>query len=108
LTQLGHGFAQKHPAKMPQLDRGNLCDLAPARGAPFLESATTTKNDGTNSTVRQVEASILVNTVMPIDLRPLAPPPVAYTSGSMPRMKANQVIRTGRKETCAVLVTARF
>ena len=42
----------------------------------------TTKNDGTNSTARQVEAIMPLNTVMPIDLRALAPAPVASTSGS--------------------------
>src|SRR5713101_2551147 len=50
---------------------------------------TTTKNDGTNRTARQVEASIPLNTAMPIDLRALAPAPVASTSGTTPRMKAN-------------------
>ena len=35
------------------------------------------------------------NTVMPIDFRALAPAPVASTSGSTPRIKANDVIRIG-------------
>ena len=42
-----------------------------------------------------------VNTVMPIDLRALAPAPVAITSGTTPRMKANEVIRIGRKRARA-------
>src|SRR5882762_9110236 len=62
---------------------------------------TTTKNDGTNSTARQVEASMPLDTAMPIDLRELAPAPVANTSGSTPRIKANEVIRIGRKRTRA-------
>jgi hypothetical protein len=37
------------------------------------------------------------NTVMPIDLRALAPAPVASISGTRPRMKANDVIRMGRR-----------
>ena len=41
------------------------------------------------------------NTVMPIDLRALAPAPVASTSGTTPRMKANDVIRIGRKRARA-------
>ena len=41
------------------------------------------------------------NTVMPIDLRALAPAPVASTSGATPRMKANEVIRIGRKRARA-------
>src|ERR1700754_3298212 len=55
----------------------------------FSKPCTTTKKAGTNSTARQVEASMPENTVMPIDLRALAPAPVASTSGKTPRMKAN-------------------
>src|SRR5262249_54963128 len=62
---------------------------------------TTTKNDGTNSTARQVEASMPLNTAMPIDLRELAPAPVASTSGNTPRMKAKEVMRMGRKRARA-------
>src|SRR5215467_9586566 len=57
----------------------------------------TTKNVGTNSTARQVDAIMPENTVMPIDLRALAPAPVAATNGATPRMKANDVIKIGRK-----------
>src|SRR5690348_5028891 len=49
----------------------------------------TTNSDGTKRTARQVEASIPVNVVMPIDFRALAPAPVASTSGTTPRMNAN-------------------
>ena len=38
---------------------------------------------------------------MPIDLRALAPAPVASTSGTTPRMKANDVIRIGRNRARA-------
>src|SRR3954469_21110918 len=62
---------------------------------------TTTNSDGTNSTARQVEAIIPVNTVMPIDLRALAPAPVASTSGTTERMNAIEVIRIGRKRVLA-------
>src|SRR5580658_3843027 len=67
----------------------------------FSNRRTTTKNVGTNSTARQVEAIIPENTVMPIDLRALAPAPLANTSGTTPRMKANDVIRIGRKRARA-------
>src|ERR1700680_1481996 len=56
----------------------------------------TTNSDGTNSTARQVEAIMPLNTVMPIDFRALAPAPLATTSGATPRMKANDVIKIGR------------
>src|SRR5881398_561140 len=64
----------------------------------------TTKNAGTNKTARQVEAIMPENTVMPIDLRALAPAPVASTSGTTPRMKANEVIRIGRKRARAASI----
>src|SRR5215213_9672685 len=71
---------------------------------PFTHSSkrcTTTNSEGTNSTARQVEAIMPVNTVMPIDLRALAPAPVAITSGTTERMKAIEVIRIGRKRARA-------
>ena len=46
------------------------------------------------------------NTVMPIDLRALAPAPLAKTSGATPRMKANDVIRIGRKRARAASTAA--
>src|SRR4029450_5807232 len=78
---------------------GIVCGTAvfPLRSASqFSNRWITTKNAGTNSTARQVEAIMPENTVMPIDLRALAPAPVASTSGTTPRMKANDVIRIGR------------
>src|SRR5262245_53245773 len=66
----------------------------------------TTKNGGTNSTARQVDASMPVNTVMPIDTRALAPAPLASTSGTTPRMKANDVITIGRNRARAASVAA--
>ena len=42
-----------------------------------------------------------LNTAMPIDLRALAPAPVARTSGSTPKMKAKEVMRMGRKRARA-------
>ena len=47
-----------------------------------------------------------LNTVMPIDLRALAPAPVAITSGATPRMKANEVIRIGRNRARAASTAA--
>ena len=45
---------------------------------------------------RNVEASMPPATVVPTELRAAAPAPVAYASGSTPRMKAIEVIRIGR------------
>jgi len=42
-----------------------------------------------------------LDTAMPIDLRELAPAPVASTSGITPRMKAKEVMRMGRKRARA-------
>src|ERR1700761_3641467 len=53
----------------------------------------TTNSDGTNSTARQVEAIMPVNTVMPIDLRALAPVLVAITSGTTHRIKEHEAFR---------------
>jgi hypothetical protein len=81
-------LCRHHP---PLLRFGLTCDT------PLLKSWMTTKNVGTHSTARQVDAIMPENTVMPIDLRALAPAPVAATNGATPRMKANDVIRIGRK-----------
>src|SRR5215469_18847521 len=62
---------------------------------------TTTTSDGTNRIARHVEAIMPLNTVMPIDLRALAPAPLAITSGTTPRIKANEVIRIGRSRAIA-------
>ena len=67
---------------------------------------TTTKIDGANSTARQVEAIIPLNTVMPIDLRALAPAPLATTRGATPRMNANNVMMIGRNRARAASTAA--
>ena len=46
------------------------------------------------------------NTAVPSDLRALAPAPVANTSGSTPRMNANEVIRIGRNRSRAASTAA--
>src|SRR5215831_17292501 len=56
----------------------------------------TAKKEGTNSTARQVEAMMPLNTLRPKEMRPLAPAPVASTNGTTPSPKANEVIRIGR------------
>src|ERR1700716_2346802 len=81
--------------------RAVVCVLSvfPRRSASqFSNRSITTKNVATNSTARQVEAIIPLNTVMPIGLRARAPGPPATTSGATPRMKANDVIRIGRNQ----------
>src|SRR5512146_646094 len=84
---------------------GEIVGASEVRGlraaSQFSKRCTTTKKVGTNSTARQVEAIMPENTVMPIDLRALAPAPVAITSGTTPRMKANEVIRIGRNRARA-------
>ncbi len=47
-----------------------------------------------------------LRTVMPMDLRALAPAPLASTRGSTPRMKAKDVIRMGRNRTRAASTAA--
>ena len=44
--------------------------------------------------------------VVPTERRPSAPAPVAKTSGSTPRMKANEVIRMGRRRSSAASIAA--
>src|SRR5262249_15941758 len=56
----------------------------------------TAKNEGTNSTARQVEAMMPLSTLSPSDFWPLPPPPVPSTSGPTARPKAKEVIRIGR------------
>ncbi|EXI65762.1 MAG: hypothetical protein AW08_02974 [Candidatus Accumulibacter adjunctus] len=40
-------------------------------------------------------------TAPPITCREMAPAPLASASGTQPRMKANEVIRIGRRRNCA-------
>src|SRR5262245_32776353 len=99
--QLSHGTRLLSPGRL-SLGGGRLCRPLPLRAARHSSKRrTTTKNDGTNSTAKQVEASMPLDTAMPIDLRELAPAPVANTSGITPRMKANEVMRMGRKRARA-------
>ena len=84
---------------------------APARAASRAlrhssKRCSTTKNDGTNSTARHVDAIMPLNTARPSETRALAPAPVAVTSGTTPRMNANDVIRIGRKRTRAASTAA--
>jgi hypothetical protein len=48
-------------------------------------------------TDRNVEAIMPPATAVPTELRAADPAPVARASGSTPRMKANDVIRIGRR-----------
>ncbi len=45
-------------------------------------------------------------THMPSEMRELAPAPVAVTSGTTPRMKANEVMRIGRRRVRAASIAA--
>ena len=47
-----------------------------------------------------------LNTAMPIERRAFAPAPVASTSGTTPRINANEVIRIGRKRSRAAVTAA--
>ena len=59
-----------------------------------------------NATVSRVEPSMPVKTAMPIDFCALAPAPDPSTSGTTPRMKANDVMRIGRKRLRAAAMAA--
>jgi hypothetical protein len=52
-----------------------------------LIRSSTAKNEGTNSMARSVEASMPLNTAMPMDWRAAALAPTAITRGKTPRMK---------------------
>ena len=54
----------------------------------------------------QVEASMPLKTVIPMERRAAAPAPVANTRGSTPRMKAIDVITIGRKRVRAASTAA--
>ena len=59
----------------------------------------TTKKMGTKKTARMVEAIMPPNTAVPRARCPAAPAPSAISSGTTPRMKANEVITIGRKRS---------
>src|SRR6185312_8061460 len=78
-------------------------------GAVFFRLAKlsiTTKSTGTIKTANRVEASIPPNTAVPRARRAPELAPVAMTSGSTPRMNANDVIRIGRSRRLAASMTA--
>jgi len=64
------------------------------------------KNEGTNSTARQVDAMMPLSTLRPSEIRPFAPAPVASTSGTTPSPKANEVINIGRNRERAASTAA--
>ena len=66
------------------------------RLARSSKRCSTVKNDGTNSTARQVEAMMPLSTLRPSEISALAPAPVASTNGRTPMPNANEVIRIGR------------
>src|SRR5262249_42251682 len=101
------GFVWQWPPSPAGAGFPGAAPTLPLRAARHSSNRrTTTKNDGTNNTARQVEASMPLNTVIPIDLRALAPAPVATTRGATPRMKANDVIRIGRRRARAASTAA--
>ena len=53
-----------------------------------------------------VAKSMPANTVVPIEWRLAAPAPPATTNGDTPRMKANEVMRIGRKRWRAAWTAA--
>ena len=55
---------------------------------------------------RNVDASMPPATAVPTELRAPAPAPVAYASGSTPRMNANDVMRIGRSRMRAASTAA--
>ena len=57
----------------------------------------TTYSTGMKMIERKVEATMPPATVVPMELRPAAPAPVAKARGRTPRMNARDVIRIGRR-----------
>jgi hypothetical protein len=57
------------------------------------------KNIGVRKMPNSVTPSIPLNTAVPSERRISAPAPVAITSGTTPRMKANDVIKIGRSRS---------
>ena len=74
-----------------------------ARG---LNLRTSTKNNGTKKTARNVAASMPPSTPVPIECRLAAPAPEAITRGTTPRMKAIEVMMIGRKRSLAASIAA--
>jgi hypothetical protein len=67
---------------------------------------TAKKKDGTNSTARQVDAMIPLNTLSPSEIRLFAAAPVASISGTTPSPKANDVINISRNRERDASTTA--
>src|SRR2546428_10994725 len=79
-------------------------------GLPERRSAKpriTLKKRGMKKMPMVVANSMPANTVVPIEWRLAAPAPPATTSGDTPRMKANEVMRIGRKRWRAAWTAAR-
>jgi hypothetical protein len=65
-----------------------------------------TYNTGMKNKFRTVENNIPPTTAVPTECRPNRPAPVAKTRGSIPKMKANDVIRIGRNRNSAASIAA--
>ena len=65
---------------------------------------------GVSRTPKSVTPSMPLKTAVPSDQRISAPAPVAITIGTTPRMKANEVIRIGRRRSrqASVVASKRF
>src|SRR3954451_10821347 len=73
---------------------------------PETNRFTRTYNTGTIKTASSVAAIIPLNTAVPRARRAAAPAPVAMTSGTTPRMNANDVIRIGLSLWLAASIAA--
>src|SRR5208283_2095862 len=67
---------------------------------------TITYSTGMKNRFSAVETIMPPKTVVPTEWRLCAPAPLANTSGSTPRMKANEVIRMGRRRMRAASTAA--
>src|SRR5690606_14131750 len=103
--QDAHGESSSHHAWSPEPDSpaAGMCGAwwPSSFGLVLNNFRITTKKVGTKSTASGVAASMPPSTPRPTAFWLAAPAPLAITRGTTPRMKANEVIRIGRKRSRA-------
>ena len=76
------------------------------RPPPLTTLRTITYSTGMNSKFSVVAAIIPPNTVVPTEILPARPAPVASTKWHHPKINASEVIRMGRKRIFAASIAA--
>src|SRR5262249_42832581 len=71
-----------------------------------MRRSITAYSTGMKNTPSAVATNMPPHTAVPSDQRECAPAPLATTNGTTPRMKANEVIKIGRKRNCAAATAA--